>query len=95
MIEKFTLPNMVMKDQDGTVYEPPEWFMKDVLPKIMDLPKDEYIQLRMWLTPIHWFITACQVAQNPLLSKLYESHIMEDRYAYLARYTPPPGVKKH
>lgn len=90
----FTLPNAVIKLGDGSVYQPPEWFIREVLPKLMELPKDEYLNLRMWLAPAHFFFDACEASQNPLMVKLFQAYVMEDKYAYLARYTPPPGVRK-
>lgn len=88
------LPNSRMKIADGTQYEPPQWITRDFLPKLMELDEKDYINLRMWLCPMSFFVKAVNAAQNPLLSDLFERMIMEDRWYYLSQFTPPPGVKK-
>jgi hypothetical protein len=87
------LPNTYLKEEDGSLWEPPPELQK-FLAWVFALEPRDYIKVRQFMSPIRFLNTACQVAQNPLLAPLFNHMVMEDFYAYRAAFTPPPGSVK-
>jgi hypothetical protein len=93
VIVKLHLPNSFLRLDDGTQWEPPPEVMK-FLAWLFSLEEQEYVRVRMFLAPMRFLQTACNVAQNPLLSPLFQHMVESDYFAYRASYTPPPGSTK-
>jgi hypothetical protein len=90
VVVKVKLPNSTLRLPDGSYWEPPEEVVK-FLSWVFSLDEQEYQRVMMFFAPIKFLTLACETAQNPLLSSIYNHMVMENYYAYRASYVPPPG----